>query len=177
MKKVWIAFIIMAAFTLHFSCQSDRQKGEQLAKTHCGSCHAFTPPELLDKTTWEISILPEMAFRMGLPSPVISQKALDDLQAVLPTIPNQPVVSKSDFQLIVKYFLEAAPDSLAKPKKIEPALLSQFEPVRVPVTENMPVVTMLTVDSAGRIFMGGRDNSLRVLQDHFSMAGKYSMDS
>ncbi|HLZ16611.1 MAG TPA: VCBS repeat-containing protein, partial [Cyclobacteriaceae bacterium] len=135
-----------------------------------------TPPELLDKTTWEKSILPEMAFRMGLPSPVISQKAFDDLQAVMPLIPGQPLVSKSDFELIEKYFLTLAPDSLAQPKKIAPAPLSQFEPVRVPLTENMPVVTMLTVDSSGRIFVGGRNNSLLVLRE-LSIAGKYSLES
>ncbi len=124
-------------------CESDTQKGERLAKTYCGSCHAFTQPELLDKTTWEKSILPEMAFRMGLPSPVISKKNFNDLQDALPTIPREPMVTEDDYRLITKYFLSLAPDSLAASESIEPASMRQFEVNQISLSENLPMVTLL----------------------------------
>lgn len=158
-------------------CQNNQEKGEQLAKIHCGSCHAFTPPALLDKTTWEKSIFPEMAFRMGLPSPVISKKSFDDLEAALPTIPRQPMVSERDFDLIRNYYLSLAPDSLDIPKKDPPVLLRQFEAEKISLTENLPMVTMIKADSAGRIFVGNRDNSLLLLQDRFAVTQKYTLNS
>lgn len=39
------------------------------------------------------------------------------------------------------------------------------------------MVIMLKSDSEGRIFVGGRDNSLLVLDDHFAINEKYSLDS
>src|SRR6266850_1187339 len=92
-KSSWPQLFTMLIMGSLFSCERDDQKGERLAKTYCGSCHAFTRPEMLDKTTWQKFVLPEMAFRMGLPSLVIGKKNFDDLQAVLPTIPKQPMVS------------------------------------------------------------------------------------
>lgn len=177
MKDTYTIFLLALSLVTFSSCQNDQQKGEQLAKTYCSSCHEFTPPELLDKETWEKSVLPEMAFRMGLPSPVISKKSFDELPAALPTIPNPPIISETDFQLITKYFLRLAPDSLKRSKKIEPTLMNQFEPVRVSLTQNLPMVTMLKVDSDGRIFVGNRDKSLLVLEDRFTVKEKYFLDS
>jgi hypothetical protein len=171
------ALLIIFSLIALSGCQNDREKGEQLAKTYCSGCHAYTPPELLDKSTWEKSLLPEMAFRMGLPSPVISKKSFDELPAALPTIPYPPIISETDFQLITKYFISLAPDSLRRPEKMEPTQLSQFEPTRISLTQNLPMVTMLKTDSDGRIFVGNRDNSLLVLHDGFSVKEKYFLDS
>ncbi len=176
MKNI-LNVILFALCLVLVNCKNDQEKGEQLAKTYCGSCHQFTPPELLDKKTWENSILPEMAFRMGLPSPVISKKKFDDLSAVLPLIPGQPMVSEADYQLITKYFLKLAPDSLSRPKKIRPALLNQFDVHPVTLAKTLPFISMLKIDSNGRIFIGGRDKSLIVLNDDFSVKEKYLLDS
>ncbi len=177
MRNAWSALLFVLSLVTYFSCQNEEQKGEQLAKTYCSGCHQFTPPELLDKVTWEKSVFPEMAFRMGLPSPVISQKSFDELPAALPTIPSQPIISEADFQLIKKYYLSHAPDSLSRPKKNKPALLNQFEPARVSLSEGLPMVTMVKVDSSGRIFVGNRNNSLLVLNDLFAVKEKYFLDS
>ncbi len=177
MRNAWIVRLSIMSLVAYFGCQNEQQKGEQLAKAHCSGCHEFTPPELLDKETWGKSIFPEMAFRMGLPSPAISKKSSDELQAALPTIPNHPIISETDFQLITKYFLSLAPDSLSRPKKDKPVQLSQFEPARVSLNEGLPMVTMLKADSSERIFVGTRNNSLLALNDHFAVKEKYFLDS
>jgi hypothetical protein len=177
MRGVYVPKLFMLWLISLVSCKNDVQKGEQLAKIYCNSCHQFTPPELLDKTTWENSVLPEMAFRMGLPSPVISKKSFADLPAALPTIPGQPMLSETDFNLITKYFLTVAPDSLTRPKKIQPNLLNQFDVEQISLTKNLPFISMLKVDSSGRIFAGGRDKTLLLLNDDFSVKEKYLLDS
>jgi len=40
--------------------------GIQLAAAYCGACHLKPGPELLDKQTWETTVLPEMRRRLGL---------------------------------------------------------------------------------------------------------------
>src|SRR5882757_1561650 len=171
--RLFITFVVATLIR----CESDDQKGERLAKTYCGSCHAFTRPEMLDKTTWQKFVLPEMAFRMGLPSLVIGKKNFDDLQAVLPTIPKQPMVSKTDYELITNYFLSLAPDSLPAPNGVEPAPLTQFDATRISLGADLPMVTLLKADSNGTIFVGSRDKSLLRLQDHFLVKEKYLLDS
>lgn len=34
-----------------------RSDGERLARTYCAACHAFPEPQLLDKETWEASVI------------------------------------------------------------------------------------------------------------------------
>lgn len=174
-----IVNLLWCALSLSYlvSCKSDKEKGEQLAKTYCGSCHQFTSPGLLTKTVWENSILPEMAFRMGLPSPLISQKNFDDLSAALPTLPGQPLVSEEEFKLITKYYLSLAPDSLSRPKKVEPSPLKFFEVSSIALMKTLPFISMLKIDSNGSIFVGGRDRSLMVIDRDFSIKEKYLLDS
>src|SRR5258706_2602205 len=139
-KSSWPQLFTMLIMGALFSCERDDQKGERLAKTYCGSCHAFTRPEMLDKTTWQKFVLPEMAFRMGLPSLVIGKKNFDDLQAVLPTIPKQPMVSKTDYELITNYFLSLAPDSLPAPNGVEPAPMTQLDATRISLGADLAMV-------------------------------------
>ena len=40
--------------------------GQALAVEHCGSCHAFTGPELLPSSIWKNDILPSMGHRLGI---------------------------------------------------------------------------------------------------------------
>ena len=55
MKKTAILFSIMLFVFLYvfFSCNDEGAKklkqGEELARVHCASCHAFPEPSLLDK--------------------------------------------------------------------------------------------------------------------------------
>ncbi|MGH2563341.1 MAG: hypothetical protein ACRDE5_02430, partial [Ginsengibacter sp.] len=48
------------------------QTGEELAKIYCATCHVFPSPSLLDKSTWEKSVLKNMGWRLGI------RKAGDD---------------------------------------------------------------------------------------------------
>ena len=59
-----VSFIICLVVMSGLYCTSNEERlteGEQLAKTHCASCHAFPEPDLLDKKTWANEVLPKMA--------------------------------------------------------------------------------------------------------------------
>ena len=42
------------------------EAGEALARRHCGACHLFPEPRLLDRVTWRDEILPWMRILVGL---------------------------------------------------------------------------------------------------------------
>jgi hypothetical protein len=91
--------------------------GEALARVYCGSCHAFAAPDLLDKKTWNEQTLPRMAIRMGLAPEQIDahpEAALLRASGVFPTL---PMISETDWNAIVEYYLRTAPD---KPLPQEP---------------------------------------------------------
>src|SRR5687767_3863456 len=92
---------LLAIVTFLTSCENTFQKEERISKKYCGSCHLFPSPDLLDKKTWEKSVLPEMAFRMGLPVQGFLEKISPyDLSKVAGTIPSSPMVSDEEWNAI-----------------------------------------------------------------------------
>src|SRR6266550_2360847 len=85
-----------------------RSEGEKLARTYCAACHAFPEPELLDKKTWQAGVLPQMAPRLGV--------GMNSLSDEMSRSPYMAVLTKSaseeDWEKIVAYYRERAPDSL-----------------------------------------------------------------
>jgi hypothetical protein len=143
--------------------RSNVSPGEKLARTYCGSCHAFPEPRLLDKRTWVEGVLPQMAPRVGV--------SATSLSAVMSRSPYMTVlgskVSNDDWQKIVEYFRDNAPDSLPYQKlPAEPETDPPFFGVG-PLSPSLPssgVITLLKVDSTHqRIFVGeAGSNTLRV---------------
>src|SRR5690349_19575234 len=96
-----------AALMLVLAC-ARAHDGQKLAQTYCASCHAQPDPSLLDKKTWVAGVLPQMAPRLGVPSKTLfDQRFRNPGMQVLA----QPI-SQADWQRIVDYYRDAAPDSL-----------------------------------------------------------------
>ncbi len=101
------------------SCQrkqeTSQQTGEELAKVHCASCHLFPEPELLDKSTWQNMVLPEMALQLGFQInggeiyPDIQQEKKGDSTYWV----SKSVMSIDDWNKIVGYYAEKAPEKMA----------------------------------------------------------------
>ena len=153
-----------ACFLLAACNRSNATPGEKLARTYCGACHAFPEPRLLDKRTWLEGVLPQMAPRVGV--------SATSLAAVMSRSPYMAVlatrVSNEDWQKIVAYFRDNAPDSLPyQALPAEPGIDPPFFGVRSlsPTLRSSGVITLLKVDSVHRrIFIGeAGSNSLRVL--------------
>lgn len=140
-----------------------RAQGERLARTYCALCHVFPEPRLLDKRTWVNGVLPQMALRLGDSSLSTPREPFrNPYMLVLPR-----ALPQKDFEKIVEYYRDAAPDSLPDPSLgIETRLDPAFWTVG-PFASGMRssgIVTLLKADSArGRIYLGeAGSNTLRV---------------
>ncbi len=88
--------------------------GETLAKMHCGSCHEYVKPEMLDKKTWQNRTLPEMGLRLGV-GDVFSKNVLQVQQGTENLVyesiyPLTPRIHEEDYQKIVDFYLKNAPE-------------------------------------------------------------------
>ena len=107
------------------SCNGPRKsEGEKLARTYCAACHEFPEPALLDKKTWLTGVLPQMAPRVGVHGKsLFDEMSRNPLMVVLPN-----AVSDKDWEKIVAYYRELAPDtlppqSLPAPVTVDPDFL------------------------------------------------------
>ena len=138
-------------------------EGERLARASCAACHVFPEPQLLDKNTWRSGVLPEMALRLGVGTKSLFDEATRNPHSTVPAA----TVSEQDWQAIVQYYLERAPDTLpdqslpAQPR-IDPTFFAT-EPF-APRMQSSGIITLLETDPAhGRIFVGeAGTNSLRI---------------
>ena len=97
MKSIFSVGIYACLLTILFiSCENQADKEERLAKQYCSSCHVFPEPLLLDKKTWEKSVLPEMGFRMGMDYSSLWAIAETDVAVVMKTLPAEPMVSPEE---------------------------------------------------------------------------------
>jgi hypothetical protein len=92
--------------------------GEELSKIHCGSCHMFPEPKSLPKAIWLNGVLPKMALRLGQGDYMLEMMnySNDEMMAIMNSgvYPDHPVMAKEDWEKIVKYYGDNAPDSLNK---------------------------------------------------------------
>ncbi|MCP9753685.1 VCBS repeat-containing protein [Lacihabitans sp. CCS-44] len=90
--------------------------GEELAKIHCGSCHLFPEPKSLPKAIWLRGVLPKMALRLGMGDYMqeLMSHSNDEMMAIVKTgiYPDHAAMAKQDWEKIVKYYGDNAPDSL-----------------------------------------------------------------
>lgn len=118
MKKVkvfaLVGIVIVALFT-YVLIRKSAERGEQLAKTHCGSCHQFPDPSILPKAVWKDKLLPEMKKRMGLGDldEILKKLSYQDFTYYTEKgiYPLNPVVSEKDWEKIVDYYVENAPEN------------------------------------------------------------------
>jgi FG-GAP-like repeat len=114
------AVVISIIFFVNYSCNNKTNKaektlseGEQLARTHCISCHLFPEPALLDKKTWTVGVLPKMAELMYV------EKYYDPNNASGTFGDMSPAGAKPDqlfphekWEKIVNYYSTHAPEKL-----------------------------------------------------------------
>ncbi len=135
--------------------------GQELAAIHCSSCHLFPAPDLLDKASWKNGVLPEMAYHLGIRplTEKMGELDMDELRAVLQSgaYPDGPVLVGADWQKIVDYYLQQAPDKpLPQPSKAAIHLgLPFFEVRTLPATTTAPMISLVKIDAVnGRLLVG-----------------------
>ena len=116
-----LCLFVISLFSFTPTASNSSLSGEALAKQYCGSCHLYTAPDLLDKKTWKESKLPHMGWRLGIrgvnDSPYAEMEP-DEAAIVekLRVYPNSPIISKSDWQKIVDFYITKAPATVVPAK-------------------------------------------------------------
>jgi len=130
---------------------SSIESGEILAKKYCQSCHAFPDPSLLNTSSWENGVLPNMGPRLGIFS--FNWKIYPSLRKdrnVAPGFyPSQPLMSPEEWQNILNFYLATAPDSLPPQQRTFPIKndLSIFSISSPAITGLNPSTCYLQVDT------------------------------
>jgi hypothetical protein len=159
--------------------------GDVLARTHCGGCHQFPDPALLDKKTWETRILPEMGSRLGIANksynPLFSLTQADLLTVMQAGIyPSTPQIAEEDWRKIEQYYLQNAPDKpLPQEPKVSPALtILQFKIQKLILNaREVPFVTFVHVDAQQRLWFGTRTNKVYRLNAQMQKEDSLLLDS
>lgn len=135
--SIFSTIAFLGAFLLIWTNTACDQKEHErkIAELYCGSCHLFPEPTLLDKKNWTEGVLPQMAIRMGLVDPDFTQLDPEEYQKILEKggLPQKAMISQSDWDKIVNYYLTNAPDQIATSQKVLPITMDtqMFRPTIV----------------------------------------------
>ena len=129
-------------------------EGEKLAGIYCQSCHELPDPSLLDVTSWEQGVLPQMGPRLGIFKHNFkyypSLRKDPDLD---PTYyPSRPMLSAHEWQRLMDFYLATSPDSL--PRQSRPAIsnktLPQFSIELPPYRLDTPALSYIGIQIFGK---------------------------
>lgn len=162
--------LLLTIAVIIYSCNqppaTDTEEGKQLATTYCTSCHSFPEPDLLNKQSWELYMLPRMGVFLG----VIEHDSLRGILTANETeraiaeasgvFPKKQVVTDEEWQKIKAYYLQNAPEQLPQPAKKDIAKGLKHFTTEVPSYKlSPPSVTLARFDSLNKALFIGDANS------------------
>lgn len=136
-------------------------RGGELARTACATCHLFPAPDLLDKKTWRDETLPRMKIRIGLSPREMEVHPEGKVIMATGRVLAKPLVSQKEWNQIVDYYVSESPEKAVpqaprpeiaiglKSFKVEPALF-RFSP---------PLTTLVQIDPLRRQILLGDERS------------------
>lgn len=165
--------------------QSTNKTGQELSTIYCSSCHAYPTPDLLDKKTWLKECLPNMGYRLGIRTEGYNpMKGLSQMEEFLiletKVFPQNPVLTKEDWEKIVAYYQASAPDKLAEqPKRLPVKLGLPFFNIKKPNIETrMPLTTLCQVnESASELYIGTMQGKLLVINKQLQVTDSFQIAS
>lgn len=180
------AFLILAL--VWNGCRNNKEPGLStntldsltLAKKHCGSCHRFPGPDLLDKKTWDKTLLPNMGCRLGIQTDGYNPYAGRDMmeQSLLQQAniyPERPLIPDSDWLKIKSYYISNAPDAL-KTHRDSSVDLVQFTVHPKGSLVPGPRITLLSVDHfSGLVYAGMESGQIRVFDPSWRVTDSFTL--
>ena len=144
------------------------RKGYELSRVVCSSCHLLPEPQLLDKVTWAMEVLPAMEARLGFHNIVpFEQLSMQKRVRDAKIIPEKPLMSVEEWRSICTYYLATAPVQ-ALPQGPRPVIqtpLRQFDIIHPPYRVK-PRTTLVKIDSTNRkIYLGQGETNMLVVLD------------
>jgi hypothetical protein len=118
---IFPAFVLLSLFERCGGTKSEVE-GEKLAKEVCGRCHLYPDPTALPRTYWEKQIFPSMAKFMGRFGSADSRDSMFEIGEAGERVkqagvfPNHPLINDDDWNMILAYYLQNAPEKIDFPK-------------------------------------------------------------
>ena len=173
MRKTVTAVISILFCLLQFiGCQdSTKQRivkeGRQLAAQHCQSCHQLPSPYLLNKTTWANFVLPKMGNLLGF--------RRFESGGYYETGIAHEVLTLDQWNKIVAYYLNEAPDSLQNETLTVTDSLEGFEIIHSSFSLKNPATTYVGIlGEQKKIFFGdGLSQQLYQLSPDLSLEDSF----
>ena len=135
------------------------ERGRALANQHCIACHQVPEPELLTQRSWEYA-LTYMGFFLG----IVDYESMEGVETFAwdsihlreefvreaGMIPDQPLLSETDWSLIRNYYIENAPEE-ALPQPEKPEISENLDLFRIAETQyrmENAITSMVNIDEA-----------------------------
>lgn len=160
--------------------------GKQLALRHCSTCHLFPEPELLDKKTWVTGVLPNMGKRLGIKIPgqdTLKPLSPEEEQAIsaLNIYPEKPVLPVGDWEKIVSYYQQTAPEEPLpqKPHAVITSPIPLFNARGLLLSDKpVPQTTLLKFDkNTAQLYVGDAQNAVYVLDRQSQLTDTWWIDT
>ncbi len=147
--------------------------GEQLANAYCGNCHIKPEPQVLDKETWEKSVLPDMRKRLGLYLAEDFGNPLPQDMGIPDGVYSQvPLIKEENWVKLVTYYLENAPEEPLpqREKELPKKGIPGFEVSQPEYPFPFPnLTTLLKIHpETGKLWLGHRFQKVFILDSESS---------
>ncbi|MHA4843461.1 FG-GAP repeat domain-containing protein [Flavitalea antarctica] len=130
--------------------EANIRAGEKLARIHCQSCHDFPDPSLLDVTSWEEGVLPQMGPRLGIFKHNFKYypSFKNDPNLDGGYYPSQPLIDARQWQQILDYYLATSPDTL--PPQDRQSIINKklpgFSVLQSPIKLDTPALSFIKIN-------------------------------
>lgn len=157
---------VAPAATVPAGMEDELVLGERLSQQVCAACHIRPAPDVLDRVTWAMEVLPGMAEWLGMNPGGTNALIIEPRVRAANLLPSSPMMSVEEWRAICSYYLANAPVSTPVPThrpNIEIGLQHfqvQMSPERVGAA-----ATLVKIDPEARqIYFGeSGSNTLMVL--------------
>ncbi|SDE44242.1 Repeat domain-containing protein [Mucilaginibacter pineti] len=171
-RTIIIVIFFLGIVMIYWNCTNTKghysSEGEVLSKKYCTSCHAYPSPSLLNKQTWANHVLPAMGAFADLfkdkdgtyrkLTPEMAAQYRNPLFAhVRASIPT------ADWEKVVDFYLENAPDSLISPAVPITADSKQFD-TSLPIKKSKAYTGLVYYDEKSKLLFQSnfKDSTLRI---------------
>lgn len=157
-KALFVASLLSCLSLIILQCSNepkavsatDSPSGKELAQAMCSSCHKFPQPDLLDRKSWEMFVLPRMGYFLGhydaenTRDKLIEDGPAESLVLARNIFPESKLIDSISWEKIKSFYLENSPVALPKAKQLPIAKSNEtFTPIRPAYQLNPPSVTAL----------------------------------
>ncbi|MEJ7739560.1 MAG: VCBS repeat-containing protein [Chitinophagaceae bacterium] len=163
--------LLIACNSIHFNpfVSKEVKQGYKLAKVYCSSCHQFPEPDLLDKSTWALYVLPRMGGLLGF----------RQLETGGYIEGGKERIKLDQWKQIVRYYTSQAPEEPLRGKKNKIRTALKHFSINIPsFTIQRPATTLVKIDSGKqRIYFGdGLTGQLYALSNDYRLTDSFEVN-